>query len=86
MSETTTETAQAATAQTVLYHWMMTLQSADGRQATIDGTQPVIEGVHTREQVYAALFPQVKEHFGLGNVGCVCLFFSLERNVLGGGR
>lgn len=86
MSETTTETTQAAQPEPVLYHWMMTLQSADGRQATIDGTQPVIEGVHTREQVYAALFPKVKEHWGLTNVGCVCLFFSLERNRLGGGR
>ncbi len=74
------------TDQTVAYHWVMTVQTADGRQATTDGTSRVIEGVHTRRQLYNSVYEQVKKHFGLNSVGTTVLFFSIEPNMLGGGR
>ncbi|MGW0736338.1 hypothetical protein [Streptomyces sp. NPDC002851] len=80
--------SETMTTQAVAYHWIMSLQTEDGRQATTDGTLPISEGVHTREQAYAAVYAQVKQHFGLTDVGATVLFFSIDRDVLGtgGGR
>ncbi|WP_301124554.1 hypothetical protein [Streptomyces cacaoi] len=78
MSETTTGAW-------VTFHWIMTLQTGNGRQVTSDGTIPVRGGA-TRQQVCAQLHAAVEQHFGLTG-GSVILFFSLEPdNLLAGGR
>ncbi|CAM5251327.1 hypothetical protein SXANM310S_00020 [Streptomyces xanthochromogenes] len=86
MNETTeTSTTKAAPPERVPYHWVVTLQTADGRQASLDGTIPVAEG-SSRAATYTALVAHVKKHFGMTGVASVVLFFSLERDVLGGER
>ncbi|MEU4099246.1 hypothetical protein AB0F16_01095 [Streptomyces tanashiensis] len=77
MTTTTNATQQPAP---VPHHFVITLQTSDGRIATNDGTIPVIPGLHTRMQTYTAVREQIRQSSGLG--ACIVLFFALEPNQL----
>ncbi|MFJ3812259.1 hypothetical protein ACIPWE_38590 [Streptomyces sp. NPDC090073] len=64
----------------VKHHWVMTIQTADGRQATTDGVIDVAPGVHTRESSYSEVLRAVKQWAGSDNA--TVLFFALAPNQL----
>ncbi|OYP09982.1 hypothetical protein CFC35_41950 [Streptomyces sp. FBKL.4005] len=67
------------------YYWVITLQAADGRQVTRDGTTSVIEGLHTRREAFTNVLQAVKANTGLPD-NVTVLFFSFDKNALGGGH
>jgi hypothetical protein len=79
----TAQSEQATTSQapaTVMYHWIMTIQSGNGRIATSDGSVNVTPGTHTRTQTYDLLLKDVRERFNLPDA--VVLFFDLAVDQL----
>ncbi|MFJ4356892.1 hypothetical protein ACIP25_11545 [Streptomyces massasporeus] len=64
----------------VTYHWIMTVQTDDGRQATNDGRINGVPGVHTHETTFQVVRDAMKnvvetDHFTV-------VFFSLTPNQL----
>jgi hypothetical protein len=64
----------------ILLHWVMTVQTNDGRQATNDGRIKAIPGVHTRETTYQAVRNAMKDVVGTDHF--TVLLFSLAPNQL----
>ena len=64
----------------VAYHWLMTVQSADGRQGTSNGNIDVIPGIHTDEAVYAIVLNGMREWIGSENI--TVLFYRLSPSIL----
>jgi hypothetical protein len=64
----------------VQHHWIMTVQTTDGRQATSDGPIDVIPGMHTHETSYKAVRKSVAAWVGTNEFSV--LFFSLTPNQL----
>lgn len=64
----------------VTYHWMISVQTADGRHASNDGRISVTPGVHTRESTYAAVRNGVSDWLGTDDFSVVS--FSLGPNQL----
>ncbi|WP_330479966.1 hypothetical protein OG301_39175 (plasmid) [Streptomyces platensis] len=64
----------------IKHHWVMTIQTADGRQATNDGQIDVIPGLHTRATSYTAVLNGMKEWVGVTDM--TVLFFDLQPNQL----
>ncbi|MHA6762017.1 hypothetical protein [Streptacidiphilus sp. PAMC 29251] len=63
-----------------VYHWVMTVQTGNGMQATYDGTtQPLAPGT-TRTAYYKA----VREHLAteVGTDRFTVLFFAMDRDAL----
>ncbi|MFD3569688.1 hypothetical protein [Streptomyces sp. NPDC058667] len=77
MTTTTNATAPAEQPTAVPHHFLITLQTGDGRVVTNDGTIPVIPGAHTRMDTLKAVRQQVMEQWALRGQ-CIVLFFSLE--------
>ncbi|MFG2872928.1 hypothetical protein [Streptomyces sp. NPDC048338] len=80
MTTTANTTVPAALPAPVPHHFILTVQTDDGRMVTQDGTVPVVPGIHTRMATYTTLREQVGEHWGLSRF--TVLFFSLEPNQL----
>ncbi|MFJ8663113.1 hypothetical protein [Streptomyces sp. NPDC093795] len=80
MTTPTNVTTPAALPGTVPLHFILTIQTDDGRTVTSDGTVLSVPGAHTRTATFARLREQAMEHWGLSR--CVVLFFSLEPNQL----
>ena len=82
MTTKTTETTapQADTPKPVKHHWIMTVQAADGRQGTSDGSIDVVPGLHTHASTYAVVLNGMKEWIGSTNV--TVLFFALSPNQI----
>lgn len=76
MTENTTQSAAP-----IWHHFVVVLQTADGRIVTQDGTAPLTPGVHTRESVYDALTKKVADNFGVTGAATVT-FFSLAPNAI----
>lgn len=64
----------------VTYHWIITVHTADGRQASNDGQIAVTPGVHTRESTYAAVKATVTDWLGTAEFSVTS--FSLAPNQL----
>lgn len=64
----------------VSYHWVISVHTADGRQASNDGRINVTPGVHTRESSYAAVKKTVEGWLGTDEFSVT--FFSLTPNAL----
>lgn len=63
-----------------VYHWVMTVQTADGRRATFDGTtQPLAPGT-TRTQYYKAVRELLEKDVGTDQL--TVLFFSMDPDAL----
>lgn len=84
MSEQQTTSAPADGPAAVSYHWLMTVQTNDGRQGTNDGRINAIPGVHTRATTYTAVRKAMEDWMGTPNFTVV--FFSLEPNEINGPR
>lgn len=69
-----------STPDAVAHHWLMTVQTNDGRQGTNDGTIGAIPGMHTRATTYTAVRKAMEEWIGTPNFTVV--FFSLELNAI----
>lgn len=75
MTTTATEAAEASTPEPISLHWIMTVQTSDGRQGTNDGKISAVPGVHTRETTFAAIRKHMKDWIGTDNFTVV--FYSL---------
>ncbi|MCZ4513491.1 hypothetical protein O3Q52_36170 [Streptomyces sp. ActVer] len=64
----------------VAHHWIMTVQSADGRQGTSDGNIDVIPGVHTDEATYSRVLNGMREWIGSENI--TVLFYRLAPSTI----
>ncbi|MFB7937350.1 hypothetical protein [Streptomyces sp. NPDC056049] len=80
MTTTANATVPAEQPAPVPHHFVITLQTGDGRMVTNDGTIPVVPGLHTRMQTYTAVREQIQQSWGLD--ACTVLYFSLEPNQL----
>lgn len=82
MATTATESTAPTSNQPepVSFHWVMTVLTSDGRQATNDGRINAIPGVHTRETSYQAVRKSMKDLVRTDNFTVV--FFSLTPNQL----
>jgi len=79
MTTTTTEaTTPTSQPEPISLHWIMTIQTSDGRQGTNDGKVPAVPGVHTHETTYNAVRAHMKDWIGTDNFTVV--FFSLTPN------
>jgi hypothetical protein len=81
MATPTTETpTTAGHTDSVLHHWIITVRTADGRQATRDGRIDVVPGIHTHEGSFQTVRKLVEEWLGTDELTVV--FFSLTPNQL----
>ena len=64
----------------VPHHWIMTVQSAVGRQGTSDGSIDVIPGVHTDETTYSTVLNGMREWIGSENI--TVLFYRLSPSAI----
>jgi hypothetical protein len=62
------------------HHWIMTVQSGDGRQGTNDGVIGAIPGMHTRQSTYNAVRKAMADWMGTDNITVV--FFTVAPNQL----
>jgi hypothetical protein len=65
---------------TTAYHWLMTVQTNDGRQGTNDGIVQVTPGIDTRQSTYVEVLRAMREWIGMNSI--TVLFFSLEPNTI----
>ncbi|MFE7120843.1 hypothetical protein ACFU99_35985 [Streptomyces sp. NPDC057654] len=72
--------AERPTIITVAHHWIMTVQTHDGRQATYDGGLDLLPGRATRRDAYAAVRSMVAASLGTGHF--VVLFFDLHPELI----
>jgi len=78
---TTAETATPAQhPDPISFHWIMTVQTNDGRQVTNDGKVGAVPGLHTRETTFQAVRDSMKGLVGTDNF--TVLFFSLAPNAI----
>ncbi|MFD3334946.1 hypothetical protein ACFWV1_20185 [Streptomyces sp. NPDC058700] len=77
MTTTTNATIPAEQPAPVPHHFLITLQTGDGRVVTSDGIIPVIPGIHTRMDTLKAVRQHVTEQWALRGQ-CVVLLFALE--------
>ena len=82
MSEQLAPVADASAPVPVAHHWIMTVQSSDGRQGTSDGRIDVVPGVHTDEVTYSTVLDGMREWIGSKNV--TVLFYRLSPSALPG--
>jgi hypothetical protein len=64
--------------QTTAYHWVMSVQTSDGRSNTRSAIVDVPDGV-TRQQVFEFVYKQFADEYG---TTLVVLFFDLQPNRL----
>lgn len=64
----------------VAHHWIMTVQSVDGRQGTSDGHIDVTPGVHTDETTYSTVLNGMRKWIGSENI--TVLFYRLSPSAL----
>jgi hypothetical protein len=64
----------------VKHHWIITVRTADGRQATRDGRIDVVPGIHTHEGSFQTVRNLVEEWLGTDELTVV--FFNLTPNQL----
>nr|WSZ21161.1 hypothetical protein OH837_48820 [Streptomyces canus] len=64
----------------ISFHWVMTVQTNDGRQATNDGKIGAIPGVHTHETTYQAIRTSMTDLVGTDHFTVV--FFSITPNAI----
>ncbi|WP_045563001.1 hypothetical protein [Streptomyces sp. FxanaA7] len=76
----TSQTTAAPETQPTQFHWVMTVQTNDGRQATNDGRINAVPGVHTQETTYQAVRNAMKDLVGTDHFTVV--FFALHPNQL----
>lgn len=80
----TTTDAENTTAPTypdpVKHHWIMTVQTSDGRQGTNNGAINVTPGLHTHESTYLAVLKSMEQW--IGTESFTVQFFSLAPNQL----
>lgn len=67
-----------ATATTVTFYWLATIETTRGEQLTCDGTMPATPGAHTRMSTARAVMQHLKERHG----DLVVLFLYLETNEI----
>lgn len=60
------------------YHWLMTVQTNNGRQGTNDGIVQVTPGIDTRQSTYTEVLRAMREWTGTDSI--TVLFYSLEPN------
>lgn len=72
--------SQDSQAEQVVYHWIMTVRTNDGRQGSRDGRINVVPGVHTHEGSYETVRKLMEEWLGVDDLTVV--FFSLAPNQL----
>jgi hypothetical protein len=75
MTSTQPETSTAPQPDAIGLHWIMTVQTNDGRQATNDGKIDAVPGVHTRETTFQAVRQAMKNVVGTDHF--TVLFYSL---------
>lgn len=80
MTTTATETTEASHPDPILFHWVMTVQTNDGRQATNDGRINAIPGVHDHESTFKAVRAAMKDLVGTDHFTVV--FFSIRPNQI----
>lgn len=66
--------------QAAAYHWIMTVQTSDGRQGTSDGPIRLTPGVHTAESAYSFVLAEMKKWIGSENT--TVLFYRLSPSTL----
>lgn len=76
-AETTTPTSQP---DPISFHWVMTVQTNDGRQATNDGKISAVPGLHTHETTFQAVRNAMKDVVGTDHFTVV--FYSLTPNQI----
>jgi hypothetical protein len=80
----TTQTAKPPTTaghpDEVIHHWIMTVETNDGRQGTNDGVIGAIPGEHTHQSTYSAVRQAMRQWIGTDDFTVV--FYSLNRNDL----
>ncbi|MFG3492457.1 hypothetical protein [Streptomyces sp. NPDC047972] len=81
MTTTTNATVPAQQPTAVPHHFLLTLQTGDGRIFTNDGVVQVIPGIHTRMDTLKTVREQVLAQYGVRGQAIV-LFFALEPNQL----
>ncbi|MEU5429960.1 hypothetical protein AB0H73_30805 [Streptomyces olivoreticuli] len=64
----------------VVHHWIMTVQTADGRQGTYDGPIDVVPGVHTHTSTYDVVRKFLAEQMGTERF--TVLFFAIAPDQL----
>jgi hypothetical protein len=64
----------------IAHHWIMTVQSVDGRQGTSDGHIDVIPGVHTDETTYSTVLNGMRKWIGSENI--TVLFYRLSPSAI----
>jgi len=64
----------------IKHHWIMTVQTSDGRQGTRDGRIDVVPGIHTHESSFQTVRKLVQDWLGTDEITVV--FFSLVPNQL----
>ena len=80
MTTTAETTAPTGNPEPILFHWIMTVQTNDGRQATNDGRISGTPGVHTHETTFQVIQNAMKDVVGTDHFTVV--FFSLTPNAL----
>lgn len=75
MTTTATETNKTSTPEPISLHWIMTVQTSDGRQGTNDGKITAVPGTHTRQQTFTAIRAHMKDWIGTDNFTVV--FYSI---------
>lgn len=71
---------QTTQTEPVTYHWIISVHTSDGRQASNDGRITAIPGVHTHESTYAAVKKTVTDWLGTDDYNVI--FFSLTPNQI----
>lgn len=82
MAERTDQPGQQPSPETqpVPHHWIMTIQTSDGRQGTSDGTITLVPGTHTEASAYAHVLGEMKQWIGSENT--TVLFYRLTPDAL----
>lgn len=79
-TQTEQSNTEAPQPQPIKHHWVMTVQTSDGRMGTFDGSLPIVPGQHTRTSSYAAVRKHMTEQLGTENL--TVLFWSLDADQL----
>ncbi|MGW2367138.1 hypothetical protein ACWCZ5_16340 [Streptomyces sp. NPDC001667] len=80
MTTAATTAQSAARPVPVKYHWVMTVQTADGRQGTYDGPIDVVPGIHTHTSTYNVVRKFLTEQMGTDRL--TVLFFAIAPDQL----
>ncbi|MEV5915731.1 hypothetical protein AB0M00_43475 [Streptomyces chartreusis] len=80
MTTTAETTATTGQPDPILFHWVMTVQTNDGRQATNDGRINAIPGIHDHQSTYKAVQAAMKDVVGTDHFTVV--FFSIRPNQI----